>query len=348
VEARFGIAAGECDMTGRDPRWDRLERGDVWLADLVKAVDDLRPDADAGAAILRVLGFNVYLRTARTHARTAHHPDLPTTPTPPPPVVPAPVVPQPPDPRERDPILLATVMASEAERTADPPSWVHDPAVKPIEPTSAPVKHQRLGHEPLFNPLEQRALLSATLATRAYEGEIDTPPIVQQRSQMRPIERLRRLPIATLRRGVQLLLDDSDGFAPYAADREEIARAIENIVGLSLVKTVRFVGSPERGVFPPRSEAVPWQLPARGTVLACISDFGIGAAGITADRADSAEWVRVVRRAEAAGCPFVGFIPFGPRHWNPVFARTARLVHWDRGTSIRAVWRAFGRGHQVD
>jgi hypothetical protein len=118
------------------------------------------------------------------------------------------------------------------------------------------------------------------------------------------------------------------------------------VVGTPQVATFGFTGSPERGLTSAQSEGA-WFPPAPGTVIACVTDLGIGGRKTSPDRGSVAEWKRFADRATTAGCPVVAFVPFGPGEWPPDLARAIRLVHWDRTTSSRDIRRVFGRGHQT-
>lgn len=202
--------------------------------------------------------------------------------------------------------------------------------------------------EPLLAPRQSRGIVAAALATRVAEGPLDVGAILERLARLEPVDALPRLPLATLRRGVQLLLDRSAAMQPYAADRDELAARIGAVAGTSGVQTRHFFGAPVRGVYLPGGEQpVPWTPPAPATPVVLVSTFGIGGPMLDPERSTRHEWLALARVCRARGCPVVAFVPFAPRRWDRAVAREITMIHWDRPTTVGAVRRAAGRGHEV-
>jgi hypothetical protein len=330
----------------------------ISLADLISAVVHLEPDDEAARRIVQLLGLEtVVAGLGVDRPLPGAYDSIREAATPPPPAtlprteLPLGVTPQVPPSLAEPPIYVATAELSFDRRVAtSPPSWLADPAMPPMQPASkapAPNGEAALLHEPLFSRLGERAILSAALATETNEGAIDIRKVESRLAERQSIAVLPRLPSSTLRRGVQLLLDHSETFAPYARDREAVTTAIGNVVGRHGVSWLRFRGSPQRGVFAPRKQVAPWRPPPRGTVVALVSDVGIGGPAFSPDRAMETEWLEFAAMVQAAGCPLVAFVPFGPRRWPSSLAHAMVLIQWDRATSVRALRRALGKGHRV-
>jgi hypothetical protein len=325
-----------------------MERGALSLADLYAAVTALEPDAEATARIARLLNLEGAFETTNPLPSGGYDPSR------------APV--RLPEQRDEVPTVHPTAAAATETGPALParltpvattpaetnePAWLADDWVSPLAaaPSSRPPKDRP---ESLFDSLRQRAVLVTSLATRALEGPPDIERIIVQSTELQPLTRLPRRPLATMRRGVQLLLDGAEGFAPFASDCEQIETAIEAVVGRPRLSVMHFRGCPGHGITrPPEYAPEAWHPPARSTVVAIVSDLGIGGPWRSRDRAGRREWLAFADRVREAGCPLVAFVPFSPSRWDPRLARAMTLIHWDRHTTARAVRRAVGLGHRV-
>jgi len=326
-----------------------VARGEISFAEFLSAVHILRADDEAATQIVTMLGLEQTLvRFGRSkpgayESRPAETGITPTTPVPSPGSVQASLEPS----KAEPPVLPASLsQIPGVGGSSSPPTWLSDTSVVAIHPASSKSTPKTVAIEQLFARLSQRAMLSASLATQADEGEIDTEKLAVVLSQLGTVISLPRLPSMTLRRGVQVLLDNSSGFAPYAIDRELISIAIADIVGRHRVRSYRFRGSPERGVFQLRRTSERWRPPHAGSVVALISDLGLGGPLFSAERAGVSEWIRVITMARQAGCAVVVFNPLAPKRWPAELARMATIVHWDRTTSVRSVKRALPKGHK--
>lgn len=221
------------------------------------------------------------------------------------------------------------------------PGWLNlvDP-LPPRHPSSTPPLI-----EPLFRPKQQRGILGAALATRSADGPLDTASVIRSLTALRPLSRLPRHPIPTLRRGAQLLVDVSTAMDPYAADTRELVDAISEVVGRYRIQVLTFFHAPIRRVYSLDGNALAWRVPPPGTPVLIISDFGIGGPLVNQERSRVGEWLRLARRAHAARCPVVALVPFPPHRWTPTLLRMMTWIQWDRGTTAGAVRRKVGPGH---
>jgi hypothetical protein len=331
---------------GEHPR-KRAGEGDVSLADLFTAFRELRPDGEARDAVARMLHFGGSAEPGAARVSGAYgstrsperdaEPPRPGRLPPLPPPAPAPA--RPPAPTGEG--AFARVEVRRPGGSAKPPAWARKgPLLVPAEPAEG-VPAPRM--EPLFAPPQRRGILAAALATQVEEGPLDVAEILAHLSALRPLRRIPRRPVPTLRRGVQLLVDHSPAMAPYAADAEALAREMAEVAGAPGMQVLAFSGSPTRGVFSALGEVEAWRPPPRGTPVAVVSELGIGGPLVGGERGTRREWLEVARRARVAGCPVVALVPFGPRRWDPALARAMTLVHWDRPTTAGAVRRALRR-----
>ena len=326
------------------------ERGDIFLADLLKVVDELKPDRKAAEIIFRILNLDHLKRAADRSTPGGYDSSQQPARNPvpgggvaglTPDELGAEVEPQGP------PLELSIRRIGSTSGATDPP-W-RGRSVVPISPAPS-VAAPALEPEPIFEALRQRAILSAGLATQVPEGALDLRKILERLVRLEPLDRLPRLPVPTLRRGVQLLLDYSPAMLPYAADRRQLRVAIEHLLGSSC-SSLFFRGSPGRGVLPVvrdrrRKQFEEWLPPSRGTVVALVSDLGIGGPPASAERSSRSEWISFVRRARAYGNPIVAFVPFPPSRWDRALTEYMTLIHWDRHTTVRSVRRAVGSEHR--
>jgi hypothetical protein len=186
--------------------------------------------------------------------------------------------------------------------------------------------------EPLFTPDLTRATLAALSATLVEEGPIDFKRVLGAICQTRPLTALPRQSVRTLRRGVQLLIDENEGFSFHQRDVDDIAASVAAVAGRDRTQVLRFTGVPTRGVRPKRFDPpAAWPLPAPGTPIVVVSDFGLvrrdrsrGASSTTSD------WERVATIARAAGCALLGLVPLAPARWPLPLRRLVRLCRWDR------------------
>ncbi len=203
--------------------------------------------------------------------------------------------------------------------------------------------------EPLFNPKTSRALISTAFATQRNEGEIDYDRLFQRICALRPVTELPRLPMSTLRFGIQLLIDRGQGTWPFYADQERIRDEILGIVGRDRVETLYFADSPLRGYGPGsrRRWRRPYVPPAAGTPVVVLSDLGIARRRQPSLGAGEAEWLRFAERVHGAECPLLALVPYGESRWPVSLRKAFYLLTWDRSTHVSMIRRIVGHGLQA-
>jgi len=306
-------------------------RPEIGLGDLLRALQNLRPDNEAELQAIRdLLGAPSTPAIFPTAALTvqADVPALaragsdvsapePLTPTP----VPEPMdfaPPPPPLPASGDPDLPFDVR----------------PLSSAIDAASAS----------LFNPWWQRAIVSTALATREPDGELDVGALVEAIVSSRPPVRLPQRMVSTLRRGAQVLIDVSGDSLPFLDDLAQMERVVRDVVGGEAARVLRFAVSPIRGTGPRgRSTWRPYQPPLGGCPVLVLSTFSLY--GEEAMGPPVKEWLAFAEQVRAVGSSVVAFVPSPPRTWPMVLSRTLRLVLWDRGTTVRDVRGELTRRH---
>lgn len=210
-----------------------------------------------------------------------------------------------------------------------PLDTLHDPGVTP------PI-------QPLFDRLRRRGILSSALATHVAEGELDLDRVVATVSAGQPLDYLPRLPVPTLRRGVQLLLDVGQAMDPFAEDQRVLVRALDDVLADDRFEVLLFAGCPARGVrHESESQYRAWRPPPQGVPLLVVTDLGIGGPMLDRERPTTAEWLAFSNRVREAGYNIVAFVPYEATRWPPRLLSTMRMIHWSERTTVGAVRRAL-------
>lgn len=206
---------------------------------------------------------------------------------------------------------------------------------------------------PLFRPEWTRAILSGALATISPEGALDLERIIEFIAQRKPLETLPRLSETTLRRGAQLLLDQSQAMLPYERDEQELMRAIQNVMGQDKVQILRFAGCPTRGVWKesnvelnsPNEKDWRYAAPPTGTLVLLVSDLGHTRPRLADDWADANEWIAFSEIVKRAGCELAAFVPYAATRWQPKLRGVINMIPWDRRTTA-GLAKKFARGQR--
>lgn len=344
------------------PQHSRRVGAPISLGDALVAASQLHPkDATTREAIIAALGLTPRMMPAPVlpigpwidHDRRV---DLPTDAKPD----------QPPSPKTSQPSQTTSQPPSITSRTQphDPrisggtaEIWdegtssfaVPDWAVAPADPfLAAEGKRDSLPPPPLFPPSRSRAILSAALATWSAGHELDLDRAMTSVANRRPLRELplRRAP--TLRRGVQMLIDQADAMAPFRLDIDALVPKLEQLFGSGHIQLLQFKHCPTRGVRQKASRRRGYLPPGRGAPALVVSDFGIGTPIEEDGFADAAEWLSFVRGVDRAGCRVVALTPFAPRRWPAALARAVTFVHWSEQTTARQVARAVREASQGD
>jgi hypothetical protein len=201
----------------------------------------------------------------------------------------------------------------------------------------------------LFAPLETRAMLSRALARFAETGPLDLDRLIHRCARREALDRLPRLPQPMLSSGVQLLVDRSGAMTVFARDQERLEASIRALVGEGKLQALSFEGFPSRAGSGGRRRWHPYeeQLPPPGTVVALLTDLGIGRAPWLPTPAAPAQWRSFADRLRRRGCPVVAFVPYPSGRW-PAVKHGITIIQWDRRTRTSTIRVSVGRGLRVE
>jgi hypothetical protein len=201
---------------------------------------------------------------------------------------------------------------------------------------------------PLFWPDWSRAILTAGLSTASEDGALDVDAIVTRLATRTPIPHLPRLPLPTMRRGVQLLLDRGPALVPFSRDQDWLAERTRAVAGTDRVELLDFYVCPTRdGQLGEDGEPIAYRPPAPGTTVVAMTDLGITHLPGGEDRADPVEWLAFVEGLRKIGSPFLALVPYPERRWPPALAQKIAIATFDRSTSasnVRRIVRGGNRG----
>jgi hypothetical protein len=219
----------------------------------------------------------------------------------------------------------------------EPPAWVRvpDPGFGVATPWTPPPP------PPLLRHSTRRGIVSAALATWVPEGRLDVERMTSLLAARRPVTRLFRHLMPTLRHGVQLLLDRGAGMDPFTPDQEQLVAVLSGVLSPDRMRVLRFAGCPSRGAGPGGPATwTAWEPPPPGVPVLVVTDLGIGGPLLDGQRAATDEWLRFARRVRGLGHAVVGLVPYEATRWPPVLARVMTLLHWSERTTAGEVRRA--------
>ena len=210
-----------------------------------------------------------------------------------------------------------------------------------VAPLPRPVKASTLPPEPLLDPRQERALHGGLAASLLPEGGIDIERLaVVMASGHWPRELPRRLQWST-RHGLQVLVDEGPGMAPFRQDVERTLARLAALMPDDRVARLSFVGCPTRGCrLQGRRGLRPWRPPAAGSGVLVLSDLGIAQAEPFSARGTDAEWLRFAAQARVAGVQLRALVPYPSSRWPAVLANPLHPVVWDRRTTVDKVRKA--------
>ena len=320
----------------------------ISLGDILRAFDKLAPGNDhTRRQIQSLLGFTTRPGTPATPDAKVPQALAPSQPS-----TPATrwgaegvsqLTPKPVGPTDRLPRLTVLSVGS---RPAGSAPWR---SAQPLESFRRELHLQGVRWEaPLFRTNWLRGIVAASLSTRAPDGPIDVPALVERMARGETIEELPRLPVPSLRRGVQILVDRGEGMQPFARDQRELVHALIRIVGKSLVKSLAFQACPKRKAGSgPVWTWRPYEPPSPGTPVLLLSDLGMGRSFSPSSRAPLSEWVSFAGTLVRRRCPIIAFVPYPESRWPIRMAWQVAMVPWDRTTSVQTVRKAIGHFLEV-
>lgn len=311
-------------------------RGDIWIGDVLRALDAVEPDADE-VTIARLLGFRlipgeatptepadpqtVSLAVDPTQTSTAGPIDRPAD-------GPSPQRARPPTvPSSADVPLLRPVGAVHRQRAT-----LSAESLSRAEPAHA---RASVPLPPLFAPGSAAAILQGALSRREHVGDIDLAPLIRSLTRGKPVTRIPRRPALTLRHGVEILVDLGPGMVAFRRDQEEVVERILDVIGRESVRIRYFATTPALGVGPEgRWSWRPYPGPERGSTVLLLSDLGLGSRP-DKHRDRPEDWHALAAQVTRAQGELVAFLPFPPDR-RPTWSASApiRILTWDRVTTV--------------
>ena len=137
---------------------------------------------------------------------------------------------------------------------AAPPDWAAS-----TRPLARAVRAKSPPPEPLFHPRQERALLGALGASRNLDGALDMPRLLQALASGTVLQALPLQAAWGTRRGLQVLVDDGPGTAPFRADVAQLLRRLSALLPDERLHTLQFEGCPTRGCRQAGQSPSPWR-----------------------------------------------------------------------------------------
>jgi hypothetical protein len=189
----------------------------------------------------------------------------------------------------------------------------------------------------LLHPIWRRSILGQLLSTHYHTGPVDILRLIDMLVRLEKIDMLPSLPVPSLRRGVQILVDYSEAMVPFRGDQEELRDAIIDLVGVDRSDTLYFVGTPELAGIGPQMDWLPYYPPQPGTPIVLLTDLGIGQTNVVSEHASVEDWLTFAAPLHDAGYPVIAFVPYATRRWPAQLRRSIRMIFWDQSTTITTV-----------
>jgi hypothetical protein len=299
----------------------------VGIADVIRAITALRPNAAGLEAVVEMCGHGVV-------------PELATKPRA-----------TPPDDDEPDSDLDADGRgtASAASSQALPPSALR---LKPVRQGAMPIATQDplgggaapVGSAPTFEGLltvrDAAELLRFAASVPMLTEAVDVDRVAEELAHARPLTELPRLRVPSLALGAQALVDVGESMEPFLEDQQQLLQRFENNLR-ARAEILYFADDPELGAGPDRRKRSwkPYGLPESGTPVIALTDLGCG----FPRRAVAARaWVALAERLRRRGSRLVVFAPVRLERIPPELRRAGDLVFWDRSAVRRNVMQLAG------
>ena len=216
-----------------------------------------------------------------------------------------------------------------------PPPWINT-----VKPLPRAVRASSPPPESLLDPQRERALLGGLAASINQDGGLDVARLVAALAHGTPLQTLPQETTWSTRRGLQVLVDDGPGMAPFRADVERVLARLGALLPGESLSRLAFEGCPVRGCRSRgRKGSRPWRPPERGSAVLLLTDLGIANADPDSARGTVAEWLGFADFARAAGVQLRSLVPYPSRRWPAALVDRLHPVPWDRRTTVAAVRR---------
>ncbi|MEU6773754.1 hypothetical protein [Streptomyces sp. NPDC046759] len=225
-----------------------------------------------------------------------------------------------------------TVLIPVGEPRPQTHHWTTPPLPRPRARGEAA---RRPPHLPLLAPRSTAALLTMVLSRTTHEGELDVERATEELARARPLTAIPRLPLSTLRYGVQILADTSGAMEPFARDVEDVVAHVRALAGIANTEVLRFSDAPVRGAGPgSRATWQPYRPPRPGMRVLILSDLGAGGPLLNPWRGTEQEWRTTIHTIRQRGSEPVALVPLPEQHWPRWASGLLPMLTWDRGTTV--------------
>lgn len=214
----------------------------------------------------------------------------------------------------------------EEHMDAPEPAWLHLQLGPPESSVPPPGPK-----EPLFKPRWVRGLLTAMLASAAEGVDFDIDAMAEHAAQAKPIPLIYQR-VATLRLGVQVLLDLGAGMTPFVDDYRQLIAALEKLFPGDLLDVQVFSDDPMSGQ---RANSLNCWPPLRRPVLA-VTDLGYGSLSIGNPTREQ-RWVSFARRLAERRSALCVLTPHPRERWPAKLGKIVAFIYWDRATTASMV-----------
>ncbi|MFJ4518968.1 hypothetical protein [Streptomyces sp. NPDC088816] len=204
-----------------------------------------------------------------------------------------------------------------------------------LHPAQPDQDRSPLPYQSLLPPSSEAATLHVLLSRTVPEGPVDLERLVEQLAGNVTVEALPRLPVRTLRFGVQVLVDLGEGMEPFLRDEMELVDRVTAIAGQHGCQVRYFSGCPlHRSGEGAGWTWKPYRPPAEGAKVLVLSDFGCnGGSGRSAAERLRKDWQETAKIMRRSGCPAVALSPV-PQTRIPSWMSTLMpVLSWDRTTT---------------
>ncbi|WP_226487477.1 hypothetical protein [Streptomyces parvulus] len=309
--------------------WPR-STSEIWIADMVHVISSLgleNSDNEKRSAIAGLLGMDT-----PEPLHQAHQPARSHTPS-----AGAGAV------RPKSRPRLAQEAAASPRRPADEPTSLLTPLSSEqdaprvwgepmLQSVQADQDRLPLPYQSLLPPSSEAATLHVLLSRTVPEGPVDLERLVDRLAGNLAVESLPRLPVRTLRFGVQVLVDLGEGMEPFLRDEMELVDRVAAIAGRHGCQVRYFSGCPlHRSGEGAGWTWKPYRPPAKGAKVLVLSDFGRnGDTSRSTEERLRKDWQKTARIMRRSGCPAVALAPVPQKRIPAWVSSLMPVMTWDR------------------
>jgi hypothetical protein len=187
----------------------------------------------------------------------------------------------------------------------------------------------------LLEPQWERSVLKGLASRLRPSSLVDAELVIEAVANNQPLLRLPHKTTFEMGSPVELLIDTDETMMPFTDDCYRLEAMMAETTGRDLLRILRFREQPNAGAGEgPVFDWTPWQLPAPGTHIIVVSNFGAlpWRPGYT-----RRQWLAFAKQVEDGNCSLCTLMPIAPRYLSHDLRSAMKVVHWDRGTSLKHI-----------